>query len=233
MKFATKEPEVGARATSRSISPRTWATRAARSSAAHEAEELNEVRLWPATSRRSSGSASWPPKASGCCPDFGVKFHFWGLGGDMKFGGSTLGRGRCLTPPTSRLAVGDHYVLRGGQRRQDRLLCPPRADWAFQSNLAAGEITQIFKQLRAAQIREAIAEAGAEEPPAADEACRGDRALPERRRHTNKKGKKTNKALYAWMKREVKGLYCQCFQFAFDIAKKAERALQHELGDPS
>ena len=34
------------------------------------------------------------------------------------------------------------------------------------------------------------------------------------------------------MKREVKGLYAQCFQFAFDIARKAERALQHELGDP-
>jgi len=30
-------------------------------------------------------------------------------------------------------------------------------EWAFQSNLAAGEIAQIFKQLRAAQIREAIA----------------------------------------------------------------------------
>src|SRR6185295_17595025 len=25
----------------------------------------------------------------------------------------------------------------------------------------------------------------------------------------------------------------QCFQFAFDIARRAERALQHELGDPS
>ena len=35
------------------------------------------------------------------------------------------------------------------------------------------------------------------------------------------------------MKREVRGLYGQVFQFAFDIAKKAERALQHELGDPS
>jgi hypothetical protein len=34
------------------------------------------------------------------------------------------------------------------------------------------------------------------------------------------------------MKREVRGLYAQCFQFAFDIAKKAERALQHELGNP-
>src|SRR2546427_2076783 len=49
---------------------------------------------------------------------------------------------------------------------------------------------------------------------------------------TEKTGKKTNKALYAWMKREVKGLYSQCFQFAFDIARKAERALQHELGNP-
>jgi hypothetical protein len=34
------------------------------------------------------------------------------------------------------------------------------------------------------------------------------------------------------MRREVKGLYGQCFQFAFDVAKKAERALQHELGNP-
>jgi hypothetical protein len=49
---------------------------------------------------------------------------------------------------------------------------------------------------------------------------------------TEKTGKKTSKALYTWMKREVKGLYSQCFQFAFDIAKKAERALQHELGNP-
>ena len=48
---------------------------------------------------------------------------------------------------------------------------------------------------------------------------------------TEKTGKKTNKALYAWMKREVKGLYAQCFQFSFDIARKAERALQHELGN--
>ena len=31
-------------------------------------------------------------------------------------------------------------------------------EWAFQSNLAEGEITQIFKQLKSTQIREAIAE---------------------------------------------------------------------------
>jgi Tc toxin complex TcA C-terminal TcB-binding domain len=32
-------------------------------------------------------------------------------------------------------------------------------------------------------------------------------------------------------KRDVKALYGQCFQFVFDIAQKAERALQHELGN--
>src|SRR5262249_5115282 len=103
-------------------------------------------------------------------------------------------------------------------------------DWKFQSNLAAGEITQIFKQLRAAQIREAIAEQELknhrQQMKHAEEI---ERFLNEE--GTEKAGKKTNKALYTWMKREVKGLYGQCFQFAFDIAKKAERALQHELGN--
>lgn len=31
------------------------------------------------------------------------------------------------------------------------------------------------------------------------------------------------------MKREVRGLSAQCCQFAVDIARKAEQALQHEL----
>ena len=44
-------------------------------------------------------------------------------------------------------------------------------------------------------------------------------------------GKTSNQAFYTWMKREVKGLYARNFQFAFDAAKRAERALQHELGD--
>ena len=45
--------------------------------------------------------------------------------------------------------------------------------------------------------------------------------------------KTSNQALYLWMKRELKGLYGNAFQFAFEVAKKAERALQQELGDPS
>ncbi len=112
----------------------------------------------------------------------------------------------------------------GGYARREQ-------DWAFQSNLAAGEISQIFKQIRAAEIREAVAELELknhrQQMQHAEEIEQFLNA-----EGTEKNGKKTNKALYAWMKREVKGLYGQCFQFAFDIAKKAERALQHELGNP-
>src|SRR5260370_2034809 len=36
-----------------------------------------------------------------------------------------------------------------------------------------------------------------------------------------------------WRKREVKALYGNAFQLAFEVAKKAERALQNEIGDPS
>jgi hypothetical protein len=101
-------------------------------------------------------------------------------------------------------------------------------DWTFQRNVIASEITAIYKQWRAAQIREALAE-------------REWRNHQQQIRHaeeveqflTNPKtGKTSNVELYTWLRREVRALYGQCFQFAFDVAKKAERALQHELGDP-
>jgi hypothetical protein len=45
--------------------------------------------------------------------------------------------------------------------------------------------------------------------------------------------KETTVSFYTWMKREVKALYANSFQLAYEVAKKAEHALQNELGDPS
>lgn len=102
-------------------------------------------------------------------------------------------------------------------------------DWAHQSNMAAAEMTQLHKQIRAAQIREAIAEwEWKNHQQQIKHAEEIEQFLTE-----EKKGKKTNRDFYTWMKREVKGLYGQCYEFAFETAKKAERALQHELGNPS
>ena len=104
-------------------------------------------------------------------------------------------------------------------------------EWAQQSNAAAGEIDQVLVQLRAAEIREAMAER---------DYLNHDKLIANAKEivrflddeNEPKTAKKTSKGLYAWMKREVRGLYGQCYQLAFDVAKKAERALQHELGNP-
>lgn len=163
-------------------------------------------------------------------PQFTVSAHPWGFGGDTSFGGQNIA---AAISAGASVARGVSERLNFEARRASRIdsFARRERDWAFQSNLAAGEVAQTFKQIRAAEIREAIAEQELknhqQQMRHAEEI---ERFLNEE--GTEKSGKKTNRSLYAWMKREVKGLYAQCFQFAFDVAKKAERALQHELGAP-
>lgn len=163
-------------------------------------------------------------------PNFGAHFQPLGPGGSISFGGSNLSAYFSFRS-TYDQADADKLTYEAGSTAKIGTYARREQDWALQSNLAAGEISQTFKQLRAAQIREAVAEQELknhrQQMKHAQEIERFLNA-----EGTEKNGKKTNRSLYTWMKREVKGLYAQCFQFAFDIAKKAERALQHELGNP-
>src|SRR5207248_5984932 len=131
------------------------------------------------------------------------------------------------------LAVADRLNYEAGRAAKIGSYARREQDWAYQSNLAAGEITQIFKQLRAAQIREAIAEREwknhQQQIRHAEEIeyfLSGEKSEEWKYKIDTKDSKKTNKAFYTWMKGEVKDLYGQVFQFAFDIARKAERAWQ-------
>lgn len=171
-------------------------------------------------------------------PEFGVKFHFWGLGGDLKFGGKAMAKGAELGAGEA-LAVAGRLTYEANRSGKMGGFTRREQDWAFQSNIIAGEINQILKQLRAAQIREAIAGHDlanhnrlikhAEE---IEFFLTGEKNADWTEKIDPTEKKTTNKALYTWLKREVRGLYGQVFQFAFDVAKKAERALQHELGNP-
>ena len=162
-------------------------------------------------------------------PELGGQAEPMGVGALIQFGGRELSGMLSLSADgllsqagTSSYEAGKASRIAGYARRE--------LDWAYQSNLAAGEISQILKQIRAAELREAIAELDLKNHrKQMEQAEEIERFLNED--GTEKKGKKTNKSLYSWMKREVKGLYGQSFQFAFDVAKKAERALQHELGN--
>jgi hypothetical protein len=158
-----------------------------------------------------------------------------GVGGGVAIGGLHIGQMFFGLAGVSR-GVASRYNYEANKAGRIGGYDRRQMEWTYQSNLAAGEITQIFKQIRAAQISESIAErewhnhqlqiANARE---IEQFLAGEKVTTEA---GDELVKETTRDFYLWMKRQVKGLYGQSFQFAFDVAKKAERALQRELGDP-
>lgn len=230
MKFAMSEPGLGLREIGADIA-QDLGDSGGKIISSHEADELSKL----STARDIQDAIRYirlGAQGLGLIPDFSVDLHFWGMGGHTDISGGTKLSHVATFAADVASAIADRMTYEAGTAAKIGSYARREQDWAFQANLAAGEIAQIFKQIRAAQIREAIAEQELsnhrQQMVHAEEI---EQFLNEE--GTEKKGKKTNKALYAWMKREVKGLYSQSFQFAFDIARKAERALQHELGNPA
>ncbi len=203
----------------------------------HEQEEMTKLK----EARGKQDEAAKLDKIAGIMgilPGIGLNIEPWGIGGSISFGGSNLAAFFSFGS-AYRKTDADIKTYEAGKASKVGTYARREQDWAFQSNLAAGEITQIFKQLRAAQIREEIArlellnqQKQIQHAEEIEFFLTGEKDPAWTQKIDPKQKKITNRAFYAWMKREVKGLYGQCFQFAFDIAKKAERALQHELGDP-
>lgn len=228
MKFAMSEPEVIPREIGVDIGAELGGESGGKKMNTQEIEELNKLKDAQEKYDSAATADKWAAGLS-IIPNFGAHFQPLGPGGSITFGGSNLAAAANLGSSFYK-SDAQKFTYDAGKAAKIGSYSRREQDWAFQSNLAAGEITQIFKQIRAAQIREAIAEWELKNHRQQIKHAREiERFLNEE--GTEKTGKKTNKALYAWMKREVKGLYGQCFQFAYDIAKKAERALQHELGN--
>lgn len=189
-----------------------------------ELEKLDSARgQYNAAAGMETGAA-----ALGLIPHFGGEAEPMGAGASLRFGGEELAKMLSLMALSTRTS-GDMATYEASKAAKVGGYARREQEWTYQSNLAANEITQQLKQLRGAQIREAIAERELknhqQQMKHAEEV---ERFLADER-----KGKKTSQGLYAWMKRETRGLYSQCFQLAYDVAKKAERALQYELGDDS
>jgi hypothetical protein len=158
-----------------------------------------------------------------------------GVGAAFGFGGVQLSKMTSMLASSAK-TVADQLTFEATRSAKVGTYERRQLEWVHQSNLAAGEITQIFKQRRAAQIRESIAEREWHNHQQQISNARDIEHFLAGEKVTTRNGddllKETTRDFYLWMKRQVKGLYGQAFQFAFDIARKAERALQHELGDP-
>jgi receptor-binding and translocation channel-forming TcA subunit of Tc toxin/ABC toxin-like protein/neuraminidase-like protein/PA14 domain-containing protein/virulence plasmid A protein len=97
-----------------------------------------------------------------------------------------------------------------------------REEWNLQITQASAELDHIDKQILAAEIRKSIAEMELQNHDLQTENTKKvDEFMHE---------KFTNQELYDWMVGQLSGLYFQTYQMVYDIAKRAERAFQHELG---
>ena len=138
-----------------------------------------------------------------------------------KWGGANLGNAlqSASTIVAMISAIHSHEAqmasIKGGyDRRWD--------DYKLNEKLASAELSQIDKQLIAAEIRQVI---GEQELQNQDRQIENSREVEEFLR-----SKYTNEDLYSWMISQISKVYFQTYNLAYDLAKRAERAYRFELG---
>lgn len=110
--------------------------------------------------------------------------------------------------------AGLYGMLAGYQRRA--------ADWMQQALQAKADIEQLTLQLAATTLDAAIK---VQDLRNHDQLMANAAQLSEWNYE-----KYTNRELFSWMSQQVSGVYLRSYQLAYDLAKRAERAYQHELG---
>lgn len=98
-----------------------------------------------------------------------------------------------------------------------------RDEWRFQANVASAELEQIEKQIAAAEVRLAITK----------KELNNHELQTENSKEVDiyMREKFTNQQLYSWMVSQISTMYFQSYQMAYDLAKRAEKAFRHEIGD--
>jgi hypothetical protein len=197
-----------------------------------EVEELNKLNLshdFQIAASVSEGVGS----GLALIPQFEANAEPMGCGVSVHFGGQHLHSMMSGLAAVAR-AFAEEFSYEANKASKLGSYSRRELDWTFQSNSAKADISQIIKQIRGAEIREAIAQ---------KEYTNHQTQMAHAQQIVDflegnavdgvSQVKETTIGFYAWMKREVKALYANAFQLAFGVAKKAERALQNELGNPS
>lgn len=153
--------------------------------------------------------------------DIGVNGAFGSPSTHTGFGGQQISASaRAVAGQFAAMAEGSSFVasmagLMGGWERRG-------AEWAFQLETAALELAQIQQQINAANVRVQIA---TQDLTNQDLQIANASAVQDAL-----KSKFTNQELYNWMINQVSSIFFQCYQMAYDLAKRAEVCYRFELG---
>ncbi len=94
-------------------------------------------------------------------------------------------------------------------------------DYVLQANVASDELMQYGRQIISSLIREQITKTEYQNHLKQVEQTEAIQAFLQ--------DKFTNEELYTWMNGELSRIFFECYQFAFDIAKKSQETLKYEL----
>lgn len=164
-------------------------------------------------------------------PDFGLYGTPLGVGGKTRFGGSQLGSATSALAKIPQI-IGAVNTFQSGQALKMGTYIRREQDWALQANLTAREIVQLDKQITAADIRIQMAE---KELNAHLRQVENNKEINLFLRGESVGGyikKFSTTELYQWMKEQLFFIYKQSYQLVYDMARKAEKAYQFELGQP-
>ncbi len=156
-------------------------------------------------------------------PQFPIDLHYWGLGGTIEFGGDQLSKGarfaaNILSKLQSIESIGSQSASKtGGFGRRVE-------DWTLQLNQSAREINHIGRQIMGSILREQITKKEYDNQAKQLEFSREIDDFM--------KDKFTGEQLYIWMQSELSKVYYDCYQLAFDIARRAEQAVKREIMRP-
>jgi hypothetical protein len=165
----------------------------------------------------ASGLALIPQVAIGINGAFGSPSVIVTIGGEQT-SKSASASSRAQNALAESLAFGATLasMLGGWDRRS--------AEWQFQLDSATLELAPIAQQIAAASFRVQVANQ--------DLSNQNQLIVNAQAIQSALQSKFTNQDLYQWMVGQVSAVFFQCYQMAYDLAKRAEACYRFELGIP-
>jgi hypothetical protein len=156
-------------------------------------------------------------------PQFNLHATPIGIGGAAGFGGEQLSKGAKYAADAAQQI---QAAFRDSAERASKLAGYYRRaeDYVLQANLATSELQQYGRQIISSLLREQILKREYDNHVTQIEQAEAMESFV--------RDKFTNEELYTWMEGELSQTYYECYKLAFDVAKRAERTLKHELMRP-
>ena len=156
-------------------------------------------------------------------PQINVHATPFGVGAAAGFGGEQLEKAAKGASDVSQ-KISDAF--RSSADRASKMASYYRRaeDYVLQANVATSELQQYGRQIVSSLMREQILKREYQNQLKQIENAEAMEAFL--------RDKFTNEDLYTWMEGELSQTYYECYKLAFDVAKRAEQTLKHELMRP-